>query len=388
MVVGVGATVLIGATMGVMDAQKWTQSSLPLLYVSLGLLIVTQRPENSVDWLLYVLGTAGVLEAAADLRIEGMPERVTIWDILAIVWLNTGFFVALIIPMFLLFYIFPTGKFLTSRWRWAAWVTAIIVPVALVAETFGREIGLSYESWSVANPIGFMSSGGLEANSFLTLVFGIGLILLMVGALPAMVVRYRRSEAEVRSQIKWVLYAMVLFAANISASIFFEFQDGLLSDIVFVLSVTLIPVSIAVAVTKYNLYEIDRLISRSVSYAIVVATLALVYAAGGVWLPAQIVGEQSPPFVAGSTLAIAAIFNPLRKRIQRMVDRRFNRSVYEAEALSHRFNAELQDIVTVGQMTTYWTETVADALQPSAAGVWLKYDSAGSGSPGRAARAR
>jgi hypothetical protein len=372
--VGGSAVVAAAISRGVMDAQTWGYVFLAFLYAILGLLVALRGAGNSIGWILFILATSIVLDGAANVRIDGKPDPVAVWDLLAIVWLNTGYFVGILIPLFLLFYIFPTGRFLNRRWRWAGWVAAIIVPVAFVTEGFGRQIGPDAEDWTVANPVGFLGPGGLDNEGVITFVFGIGLVLLMAGAVPAIVVRYRRAETEVRAQIKWVLYALILFGLNIAMAIFWEFDLGVLEDILFILSLALVPIAIAFAITRYNLYEIDRLISRTVSYVVVVAVLASVYAAGAIWLPTKLSDGQSPIFVAGSTLAVAGLFNPLRKRIQHLVDRRFNRSSYEAEAIADRFSAELQETLTVDQISALWTETVTAAVEPSAAGIWLKSD--------------
>jgi hypothetical protein len=150
---------------------------------------------------------------------------------------------------------------------------------------------------------------------------------------------------------------------------------GCLAGAELILSVALliIPTVITIAITKYKLYEIDRLISRTLSYAILVGVLGLVYVAGAVWLPTRLLGDTVPTLlVAGSTLAVAALFNPLRRRIQQAVDKRFNRSSYQAEAIAEAFSAKLQESLTVEGIAEAWTQTVQEALQPNAAGIWIK----------------
>jgi hypothetical protein len=132
-----------------------------------------------------------------------------------------------------------------------------------------------------------------------------------------------------------------------------------------------LPISIAVSITRYRLYEIDRLISRSVSYALVIGLLVGVYA-GLVALLQVFVPSDNPLVVAASTLAVAALFNPVRKRIQDWVDRRFNRSRYDAERVMDSFASTLRDRVEVGDVVDGWVGVVSETMQPTAVGVWIR----------------
>ena len=145
--------------------------------------------------------------------------------------------------------------------------------------------------------------------------------------------------------------------------------------IVFVLGflapLLLIPAAITVAILKYRLFEIDRLISRTLGYALVLTGLGAVYAVGSVWLPAHLVGERPPPFVAGSTLVVAALFNPVRRRALVWVDRRFYRSQYDAQRVIDRFGELLRDELDVGQLRSESMEAVVATMQPVSVSVWL-----------------
>jgi hypothetical protein len=130
--------------------------------------------------------------------------------------------------------------------------------------------------------------------------------------------------------------------------------------------------SVTLAILRYRLFDIDRLISRSVTYAVVAGALALVYGFGAVWLPSRIVGEQTPLFVAGSTLAVAGLFNPMRRRVMRSVDRRFNRSSYNLEQITDLFTARLRDQLDADRLIEDWARVVDKALQPSLLGIWVR----------------
>lgn len=133
-----------------------------------------------------------------------------------------------------------------------------------------------------------------------------------------------------------------------------------------------LPLSIAAAIMRYRLFDLDRLISRTIGYAIVIAILALVYVAGAVWLPTQIIGEQSSAFVAGSTLLAASLLNPVRRRVIDRVDRRFNRSRYDAQKVIAEFSERLEDEIDVDQIAADSTSVISQTVQPESVRVWIK----------------
>lgn len=227
--------------------------------------------------------------------------------------------------------------------------------------------------WLIDNPIGFIP------NSFWEGLFGaiwmLGLLTLSLGGFVAMTVRFRRSGLVERTQIKWVLCAALVFALTYAASLVVNwfggsFGDGLLGFL-FVFSIALIPISITAAITRYRLFEIDRIISRTLSYAAVVIVLGALFL-GMVTLVTALLPTQNSLAVAGATLVVAALFNPIRRRIQYAVDRRFNRSGYRAEELSEQFNARLRESLTTDELIDVWGETVNEALKPSATGIWIR----------------
>ena len=345
----------------------------PTLFTGLGALIATRRPGNRVAWIFLVVGGAMLLDAAGYLLVHERPSSPDGWDIAALVWQNTGYWVGFLIPLFLLLFLFPTGRFLTRRWSWAGWVAGFMGAEVLVFYTFVEELGPDTGgSWKVANPIGFLSADLFGSDGVLAWPFGIGLIALMVGGFTAIALRFRRSSEVVRTQIKWVASAGVVFLLVIAARLFGVFADGLIASIVLPASIVLIPISIAISIIRYRLFEIDRIISRTVGYAIVVAALGLIYAAGAVWLPTQIMGEQPLIFVAMTTLAAATLFNPLRRRVLAGVDRRFARSRYDAPRVVDAFSRRLRGELDVDQVAGVTRRVVGETLQPSAISVWLR----------------
>lgn len=343
-------------------------------YSYLGLLMVARQPGNRVAWLLFVVATWVSVTGLTELlgpSDDLPPDPVTVWDVLAITWGNTGYFVGFIIPLLLFFYIFPTGRFLTRRWSWAGWVVGVISLLAVASQVFAERVGPDGTDWTVANPIGFLEAAGPD-EGVLGAVFGVGFVAVGLGAIPAIIVRYRRSEAVVRTQLKWVVYAMVLMVGSLVLNSAFEtVMPDWANSSLFVVMMMAVPVSVTIAITRYQLYEIDRIISRTISYVLVVALLAGVFF-GLVVVVGSFLPSNNPVVVAGATLAVAALFNPLRRRIQHWVDRRFNRSGYQAELVSEEFATKLREPLTSREIIGLWSQTVEETLQPQAAGVWLK----------------
>jgi len=188
-----------------------------------------------------------------------------------------------------------------------------------------------------------------------------------------MIVRFRRSGLEQRQQLKWFLYASVVAAVVIVVAS--DFTKNPLPEVEIV--VPLIPVAVGVAIFKYRLYDIDRLISRTLAYAIVTGLLVGLYA-GLVLLATQVRSITSPVAVAAATLAAAALFSPLRRRVQRVVDRRFNRVRYDADQTVAAFAARLRDAVDLDAVRSDLLTVVNRAVEPAHLSVWIgPYDPGG-----------
>jgi hypothetical protein len=193
-----------------------------------------------------------------------------------------------------------------------------------------------------------------------------------VASVAAFVVRFRTGSFEERHQLKWPLGAVALFGVVYGATaIGSSFTTGGLADLVFGLSLAGLPVAVAIAVLRYRLYEIDRIISRTVSYAAVVAFLALLFF-GVVTALSSLLQAESDLAIAGSTLAVAALFNPVRRRVQVWVDRRFNRSRYDTQRVMDRFAGSLQDRVDSEGLVEGWVDVVSETMQPASVAVWVR----------------
>jgi MFS family permease len=349
----------------------WAVLAGALVFVALGALILWKADGNRVGWLFAAVGLSMLLSAVT----EGLAQL----GVIAIAGLSGAFWLSWFILIGLLFLWFPTGQRPGRRWRFAERLAFGVLGVLFVAYSFSERVCIDSSPDGdcveyTQNPIGIPGMPNPEFEWLFVPLF-LSVALFLVLSLVSLVVRFRRSETDERLQLKWFLTAGVsFFAAMLSAAVLGVF--GWLAPAWlfawFVIGFLAIPVSATVAILRYRLYEIDRIISRTVSYALVVGVLGLVFAAGVVGLPRLIGLGESPLLVAGSTLAVAALFNPVRRRVQRWVDRRFNRSRYDAEQVMAEFAGSLQDRVDPDGLIDGWVEVVAETMQPTSVGVWVR----------------
>jgi hypothetical protein len=226
----------------------------------------------------------------------------------------------------------------------------------------------------VDNPIGISGVPNPEYGWLAGPLFGL-YPFFMGAALWSLFMRYRKAGTVERLQLKWFLLACLSFVAALSTEFAFEGmgypEAPLVVDLWIDLSLISIPVAATLAILRYRLYDIDRIISRTLSYAIVIGLLAMVYALGVTGLT-SLLDTDSPLVVAASTLAAAALFNPLRRRVQAGVDHRFNRSRYDAERVMDGFSGSLRDEVDPDQVVTGWLSVVNETMHPSSAGIWVR----------------
>lgn len=320
---------------------------------SLGVLIVV-RARNRVGWLL-CLGT--LLYTTQYWLFIIQPGPIVQWLSESFLYMAT----LLVIPTLIL--LFPSGRLPSRRWRPIAWLGIGGATAGMLSVFFAPTLFDSNEPTPFA---------GFLPDAMLTLLdTATGLLIpFLVGVVASLIVRYRNSDTLQRLQLKMFGYgAAVALAGSLTTNVI-----GIGADVVIPGAIVLmaLPLSITAAIMRYRLFDIDRLISRTIGYAIVIATLALVYAAGAVWLPSQIIGEQSTVFVAGSTLAAASLFNPVRRRVIDRVDRRFNRSRYDAQHVIAEFNERLKDEIDVDQITADSTSVISRTVQPESVRVWIR----------------
>jgi hypothetical protein len=340
------------------------------IYAVTSAIIISRQPRNVVGWLLMTVAlglTVSFVLSVSEMPVA--PPEMDAWWILRLTF-TTWSWVLFIFPIFHLLLVFPTGRLLSPRWRILALLEGLMVSTMIFFGTFTAELGPEDGAWTVPNPIGFIAGDPFEGP--FGVLWSYALLLLTISGLLAAILRFRRADSIERHQIKWLLFAVALFAAVYgSQAIQSGAESGSVFDLLFPLTIMGIGVAVALAVLRYRLYEIDRIISRTVGYVLVVGVLGLVYAVGAVWLPSRLTGG-SPLFVAGSTLAVAALFNPLRRRVLHWVDRRFYRSRYDAERVADEFASRLQDRTDVDRLSEDWVAVVAQTMQPSSLGVWVR----------------
>jgi hypothetical protein len=355
------------------EVDPWLQAMEDLAFVAvgtLGLRLVLAQPRNAFCWWVVVSGLSFPFEGfAVEFTRFGIDRWGAIPVVAAISWVSLWAWIpgSFSIPFLLLLY--PDGHVPSARWRPALWFTVTVVVVTFLAAA------LLVEPETVAgvlpNPLGISALSDVINTVFVYAVVPGQLIAILLGVM-SLVARYRKGEGVQRHQVKvllWVAPVAVVFFAVVARIDSGPIWLGSVLNFVFTL---LIGSAVTLAVLRYRLFEIDRLISRTVTYTVVAGALGLVYGFGAVWLPSRVVGEQTPLFVAGSTLAVVALFNPLRRRVMKWVDRRFNRSSYDAERIADTFAARLRDPVDPDQLAADWAAVVRGALEPTVIGVWFR----------------
>jgi len=303
--------------------------------------------------------------------LESAPANPSI-ALLALIWLDGIIWVPMIFSVFFILQLFPAGQPLSPRWRWlimlglgmavffAAWA-------ALVTEFQFKDILI------IPNPIGLLAT-----DSFPMGIWTAGMLLLFLGSAASLLLRYHRAGQAERKQIKWLLYACSLFVTLAIPGFWLSDAPPPANDIwgdIWALTFMAIPVGIAIAVLRYQLYDIDVIIRKTVVYAILTALLALVYF--GVIIVLQSIfetvsGEQSPIIIVISTLVIAALFAPLRRRVQDFIDRRFYRRRYDAEKTLAAFGRFVRDETDMEALTAELLRVTQETMQPEQMSVWLK----------------
>ena len=357
-----------GLVSAVLFAPKVTDASFAavfLAYTAVGWLIVRHHPHNSVGWLLLAAGATGACLSLLWGYRALAPHLGLPGDHLA-VWIESWLW-APIVAIFTgpLLAVFPTGGLLSPRWRWVPWTSGAFAVLAI--------IGNGLYPWPAGdggpNPYGI--PGAEVPLEVVTNVSGILLMLSLLGGIAALVVRYRRGGTVERRQLKLFLAAAVLVPAAIQIG---EINNQALQDIAVPIGMSLLAVATGIAILRHGLYDIDRIISRTVGWALVTVVIATVYL-GAVTvltsLTARVAG-QSTVAVAASTLIAAAAFGPVRRRVQSAVDRRFNRSHYDAAHTVQTYRAQLRDDLDIESITVHLHSAIAQTLQPERAALWLR----------------
>jgi hypothetical protein len=361
-------------------------SATPLLievpYAAVGLIIARRQPRNPVGWLLLASGGLPLLGSDGGEYawiVYGLGHHNLPFGEAAVFLTIGGFFLFGLLPLALL--LFPDGRSPAGRWRWVAGVNAATV-AAWAASTIAvtaidmAEHGIHQVSEPGGGSVERVVNTPTGWYAIVIDVVAPAIAACWLLAAARLIVNWRTSSGALRQQLKCVVVGIALcfVAGAIAASGTAGGGSTLAAEVwsqVPWIMFSALPVGIGVGILKYRLYEIDRLVSRTLAYAILTATLAGVFL-GIIGLATDILPFSSPVAVAASTLAVAALFNPLRRRVQHRVDRRFNRARYDAEATVATFSGRLRNATELDSVRHELLRAVAGAVEPAHASVWIR----------------
>jgi hypothetical protein len=377
----VGAVAVIGLVLATADPFTLV---FYVAYTGVALVLLTRQPTNLVAWLLFGIGLAFLTTTTPGLDIESLQDGTADGITWLRAWISSWGGVLSYVGVFLLAAVFPSGRLPAGRWGtfvlWVTIVSCIGVGLRAVAPTFiVNPEGI--REYTLANPFAVAPDAMIWTRlpSDLTTVTLVPVVVAVAAAGVSLIVRYRRATGVLRLQLRWVVAAMTLLVGG--------FLFGLASSAVFgdpggadwawipvIVAFPMVPVAIGIAVTRYRLFEIDRLISRTIGYGLVTVALFGLFAVVNL-------GTQTvlAPFVRGdtvavaiSTLVVAATFSPLRARLQRLVDHRFNRTRYDHERTLATFADGLRQDLDVDRLFAHIRGSIDAAVEPRSITVWRR----------------
>ena len=371
---GVAAVLLVAAGVPLSIAShNASQGVIVLPFGIVGFVVARRQPHNPIGWILlaltlaFLLSTDGGSYAALYYHrgYTGLPLA-RVGAFLAAWWI----WLLLLLPLPI--GLFPDGR-LSRHWRRAVWAYLAVCAIFVATFIWQDVTGIVARHIQVDSGGQVVSTNRGLGGSALKAVAAVFYVTFCVACVGRIVVSYRRSVGEYRQQLKWLLSGGAISIAGLVLAMAINNSHNSVLQVVGLagfLSVTALPVGIGVGILKYRLYEVDRLISRTLSYLIITALLAGMFV-GIVVLATDVLPFSSPVAVAASTLAVAALFNPLRLRVQRVVDRRFNRSRYDAEAIVAAFVARLRETADLEMVHSELMQAVGGAVQPAHASLWI-----------------
>jgi hypothetical protein len=349
----------------------------PLAFAFVGALIISKQPRNSIGLLMMLPGLSFFILVDAILRpyVSGPPESPTPIFLL-ILWFSNWNWLLLVFPLMFVMVLFPTGRPLSPRWGWLIYFGLLLGGVILLLSISSETLTIgSGASWDLENPVGIFPNDLID--TYILPPFVLSLPIWVILCVASLLVRFRYAQDIERQQIKWLIYAASIFAVSyVPTFIQSDFSDANnIWNIFWMFGMFAIPAGIAIAILRYRLYDIDIIIRRTLQYTILTGMLVTVYF--GIVLLLQglvenLTGEQSPIVIVISTLAIAALFNPLRHRIQDFIDRRFFRKKYDAEQTLSHFAEVARDEVDMEKLTATLLGVVEESMQPESVSVWLQ----------------
>lgn len=323
-----------------------------VVFGATGLILAERRPSNPIGWIFLTAATLWSIGGVGNWYESNGAERG--WPLAHIgsILFTVTFFPGLALSIMPLLAVFPSGRLLSPRWRWMLWSAAAFGVIAALGNSLieiddGSELGEA-----------------LIGISVFPLLAGLG------GGIASLVIRHRTGSTVVRQQLKWFLAAAVVLPVALLMGEVFP-DHPYLQSFAGGAGLLLLPVAVAIAVLRYRLYEIDRIVSRTVTYGLLTALLAGVYF-GLVFLLGELLPFEGQLPVAASTLAVAALFSQLRRRVQGVFDRRFNRSHYDAVRTIEAFSYRLRADIDATDLSRELVEVTMRTVQPASAGVWTR----------------
>jgi hypothetical protein len=369
LVLAVGYFWLAGLVHQLTPRHTLAVGTLAVAFGVIGVIVARRQPRNGIGWILLgfvalllfgrLAGSYAVLDYKAG--HHGLPLAPV-----AVVLANTVLILALLsAPLIIL--LFPDGQLPGPRWRRVLWVYAGLVVCVMTVAAANAVAAVAQHDIRVDSSGNLTSSGHLPGwvaspPVWLGPVVVVGLVGIALSIAGRQVLSWRQATGERRQQLKWLAFG---------AAVTVVWLIGMLVFTLPVFGIAALPVSMGIAILKYRLYDIDRIISRTLAYAVVTGLLVGAYA-GLVLLATRVLAFSSTIAVAASTLAAAALFNPLRRRVQRVVDRRFNRARYDADQIVAAFAARLKDAVELDSVRDDLAAVVHRALEPAHISMWIR----------------
>jgi hypothetical protein len=356
-----------------------------------GALVASRRPRNPVGWFFVVSATCwAVNEATGRYAVYGLvidPGSLPLAHLMA--WPSTWMWepAFVLIGLFLPLY-FPDGRLLSPRWRPVLWLAllfslgfGVVFGALFPGEVDELSPGVGGDVPGVVNPLGVEALRLLDRVPQVDIILAVVLLVSVLCSVASLVVRFRRSDGEERQQMKWLTYAAaanfatLLLVMSLPADSAWYRAVNTLSNLV----LAGLPVAVGIAVLRYRLYDIDRIINRTLVYGSLTVMLALIYFGGVAATQAiyrALTGQEQQPQLAivVSTLVIAALFNPLRRRIQAFIDRRFYRRKYDVTKTLEAFSAKLRDETDLDALRADLVGVVGETMQPAHVSLWLRPD--------------
>jgi hypothetical protein len=337
-----------------------------------GAIVASRQPRNTIGWLFCGVGvTVGLNSFAGDFAEFWLASGFGVSSLgETAAWLSSWlWFLLVFVPMSLLLLLFPDGKLPSPRWRPVAWGVALGTAGGVVGNAL--RAGPLVDFPQIANPYGVDSPVvGMVGVAGSIVAAGS-----MVGSAVSLILRLRRSGSRQRQQIKWLAYGGAVLVGGVFAGALAIPWNVPVSIMIMSVSLLGLPVFTGIAIVRHHLYDIDILINRTLVYTTLTATLTLLYFGGMAGLQrllSPVMGEGNGLAVVASTLLIATLFNPLRRRIQAFIDRRFYRSKYDARKTLEGFSAKLRDETDLKALNDELVGVVRETMQPAHVSLWLR----------------